>query len=63
MQLPLSLVAKSLKAHKEMLNKQILSKEIVLDFSETAASCQGLDIFSENVAVQIHLNGTVSIHL
>ncbi|CRH68667.1 putative membrane associated protein [Chlamydia trachomatis] len=59
----LSLVAKSLKAHKEMLNKQILSKEIVLDFSETAASCQGLDIFSENVAVQIHLNGTVSIHL
>ncbi|AAC68328.1 hypothetical protein FTN73_00555 [Chlamydia trachomatis] len=59
----LSLVVKSLKAHKEMLNKQILSKEIVLDFSETAASCQGLDIFSENVAVQIHLNGTVSIHL
>ena len=59
----LSLVSKSLKAHQEMLSKQILSKETVLDFSETAASCQGLDIFSENVAVQIHLNGAVSIHL
>lgn len=46
-----------------MQNKQILPKDVVLDFSNTAASCQGLDIFSENVVVQIHLNGTVSIHL
>ena len=59
----LSLVAKSLRTHKDMQNKQILPKDVVLDFSNTAASCQGLDIFSENVVVQIHLNGTVSIHL
>ncbi|WP_415926564.1 hypothetical protein [Chlamydia vaughanii] len=59
----LSLVVKSLKVHKDMLKKQLLDQATVLDFSETTGSCGGLDIFSENIAVRVHLNGSVSVAL
>nr|WP_231911709.1 hypothetical protein [Chlamydia serpentis] len=59
----LSLLVKSLRSHKDMLNKQLLPQNTVLDFSETMSSSGGLDIFSESIAVRIHLNGTVSINL
>lgn len=59
----LSLLIKSLKVHKEMLRKHLLDQATILDFSQTSGSCGGLDIFSENVAVRVHLNGSVSIAL
>lgn len=59
----LSLLIKSLKVQQEMLKKQLLDQSTVLDFSQTSGSCGGLDVFSENVAVRIHLNGSVSIAL
>ncbi|QVE49419.1 hypothetical protein SBV42_01405 [Chlamydia crocodili] len=59
----LSLVVKSLRVHKDMLKKQLLDQATVLDFSETTVSCGGLDIFSENIAVRVHLNGSVSVTL
>lgn len=59
----LSLIVKSLRAHKEMLNKQILPEQIILDFSDTTTSCGGIDLFSENIAVRIHLDGNVSVSL
>ncbi|EPP38667.1 hypothetical protein CP10881SC42_0101 [Chlamydia avium] len=59
----LSLLIKSLKVHKEMLKKHLLDEATILDFSQTSGSCGGLDIFSENVAVRVHLNGSVSIAL
>lgn len=59
----LSLVVKSLRVQKDMLKKQLLDQTTVLDFSETTISCGGLDIFSENIAVRVHLNGSVSVTL
>ncbi|BAE80893.1 conserved hypothetical protein [Chlamydia felis Fe/C-56] len=59
----LSLVVKSLRVHKDMMKKQLLDQATVLDFSETTGSCGGLDIFSENIAVRVHLNGSVSVTL
>lgn len=59
----LSLVVKSLRVQKDMLKKQLLDQATVLDFSETTISCGGLDIFSENIAVRVHLNGSVSVIL
>ncbi|WP_100934253.1 hypothetical protein [Candidatus Chlamydia corallus] len=59
----LSLLVKSLRSHKEMLNKQLVPPSTVLDFSETTLSSGGLDIFSESIVVRIHLNGAVSINL
>ncbi|WP_236558919.1 hypothetical protein [Chlamydia sp. 17-3921] len=57
----LSLLTKSLKEQKEMLHKHLLPENTVLDFSSTASSCGGLDVFSENISVRIHLNGAVSV--
>ncbi|WP_238318219.1 hypothetical protein [Chlamydia ibidis] len=57
----LGLIVKGLRTQKEMLQKQLLPQGTVLDFSETAVSCGGLDLSSENIAVRIHLNGSVSI--
>nr|CRI42999.1 Putative lipoprotein [Chlamydia pneumoniae] len=59
----LSLLVKSLRSHREMLNKQLLPQGTVLDFSETTLSSGGLDVFAESIAVRIHLNGAVSINL
>lgn len=59
----LSLIIKGLEAHKDMLNKKILPNGTVLDFSETIASSGGIDVFSENTSIRIHLDGTVSINL
>ncbi len=59
----LTLLIKGLRAHKEMLTKRVLSQSVILDFSDTVASCGGLDLFSENASVRIHLNGAVSVHI
>lgn len=59
----LSLIAKSLKTHRDMKEKHLLEKDTILDFSRTIDSSGGLDIFSENIAVRIHLNGAVSVAL
>lgn len=59
----LSLIVKSLQTHKDMCTKQILQGPLVIDFSQTVASCGGIDLFSENIAVRIHLNGGVSVSL
>lgn len=59
----LSLIIKSLRAHKEMFNKQIMPEQVILDFSDTTTSCGGIDLFSENLAVRIHLDGNVSVSL
>ena len=57
----LSLLVKSLREQKEMLHKQLISPDTILDFSETTNSCKGLDVFSENISVRVHFSGEVSV--